>query len=89
MSTYRPTALAISTPRRYFIEQSQKWVGIGGAIQMKNQPPKLPAEYTVAEATPDEYKMLFEQGLTHLVSKSDAAKRADIRATQSDTGVDQ
>lgn len=89
MARYTPTALALAKPRRYFVEATAKWIGIGGAITVYNDPPIVPASYIVPEATQAEYKALYELGLTHLVSKSDDTQRDDTTgAEQSDTGLD-
>lgn len=79
MSTtkYVPTDYAKSVKLRIVIEvgspdpkthkRKKAWVGIGGAIQMRPKPPKIP--YTVREATSDEYKQVFDRGYTKYVQE--------------------
>ena len=62
---YHPTEEAIKRPRRDNILGVD--VGIGGEILIEATPPK--SNYTVPEATPEQYKMLYECGFLTLVKK--------------------
>lgn len=58
MAKYVPTEAAQNNPRRVYLKKSRKWVGVGGPVQITRKPPKK--NQTIREATPEEYKHLFE-----------------------------
>lgn len=62
---YRPTERAVESPRLFLSNDLQ--VGIGGPVTIKKKPPKRPVIYP--EATPDQYRQLFEEGQTILIEK--------------------
>ena len=64
---YTPTEEAIKRPRRDNILGVD--VGIGGKNSIKATPPK--SNYVIPEATPEQYKMLYEHGFLTLVQKID------------------
>lgn len=64
---YTPTEEAIKRPRRDNILGVD--VGIGGEISIEATPPK--SNYVIPEATPEQYKMLYEHGFLTLVQKID------------------
>ena len=61
---YIPTQKAINNPRRVLVKNV--WVGVGGDIKITRKPPKKST--VIKEATPSQYKTLFEKHkLTSLV----------------------
>ena len=64
---YHPTEEAIKRPSRDNILGVD--VGIGGEISIEATPPK--SNYVIPEATPEQYKMLYEHGFLTLVQKID------------------
>ncbi len=55
-----------------------KLIGIGGDSIIPRQPPKDPIQ--VKEATQDEYKILYETGLDHIIRKVKVEpKDADVQ----------
>lgn len=62
---YRPTEKAVESPRLFLSNDLQ--VGIGGSVTVEKKPPKRPVIYP--EATPDQYRQLFEAGQTSLIEK--------------------
>lgn len=63
---YKPTDEALRNPRRAFIKNFG-WVGIGGDIEIKNTPPKLPSTIIIPECTQEQYEYFFNSGLTALI----------------------
>lgn len=58
MAKYGPTEVAQNNPRRVYLKSIRKWVAVGGPVEITRKPPKK--NQTVREATPEEYKHLFE-----------------------------
>jgi hypothetical protein len=77
---YEPTANAKAMPRQYQLP-SGSWVGIGGVITITPTPPAVPFQYP--EASQEQYKILYEQGHTHLVKLV-----PDVQPKKSDTKAD-
>lgn len=82
--SYKPTELAVKSPRVIKLSTGKK-VGIGGSVTITRTPPKY--DEVVPEATQEEYKTIYEMGMTTLVVKVQNKKLKDvILFDESDTG---
>ena len=82
MKTYGPTPYCIANPVRIWVHGVE--VGVGAAIQVVPSPPVLP--YTVPEATPEQYEILFHRGHKTRIYEYDNIKGRKTKAGKSDTG---
>lgn len=83
MKTYGPTPYGKANPIRLRVLGVE--VGVGAAITVVPQPPALP--YTVPEATPEQYEILFHRGHKIRVYEHDNnIKGRKTKAGKSDTG---
>lgn len=63
---YGPTQAAQNNPRRVYLKEQRKWIGVGGKIEINRKAPKRST--TVPEATEAEYKFLYEKrNFTNLI----------------------
>lgn len=72
MAQYAPKQKYLKTPIRVAIYDGKKfvkWVGIGGEIEIKRQPPKLSEK--VKAATQTEMKQFHENGFENLFDVQD------------------
>ena len=82
MKTYGPTPYGKANPIRIRVHGVE--VGVGAAVTVMPSPPALP--YTVREATPEEYEILFHRGHTIRIHEYDNnIKGRKIKAGKSDT----
>ena len=81
MKTYVPTPYCIANPVRIRVHGVE--VGVGAAVEVVPSPPALP--YTVPEATPEQYEILFHRGHKQRIYEYDNIKGRKTKAGKSDT----
>lgn len=83
MKTYGPTPYGIANPIRIRVHGIE--VGVGAAITVVPSPPSLP--YTVAEATPEQYEILFNRGhKIRIYERDNNIKGRKTKAGKSNSG---
>jgi hypothetical protein len=82
MKTYGPTPYCIANPVRIRVHGVE--VGVGAAVQVVPSPPALP--YTVPEATPEQYEILFHRGHKIRIYEHDNIKGRKTKAGKSNPG---
>ena len=82
MKTYVPTPYCIANPVRIRVHGVE--VGVGAAVEVVPSPPALP--YTVPEATPEQYEILFHRGHKTRIYEHDNIKGRKTKASKSDSG---
>ena len=81
MKTYGPTPYCIANPVRIRVHGVE--VGVGVAIEVVPSPPALP--YTVPEATPEQYEILFHRGHKTRIYEYDNIKGRKAKASKPNT----
>ena len=79
--TYGPSEWRKENPIRIQVERGGEWVCVGVPVKIEPEPPKLPV--TVREATPEEYKILFERGISGVIELGGEDEKKDDN-TESD-----
>jgi len=84
-TVYKPTAKAkVLRPRVWLqIEGNRHMVALGGELVLR---PGTDKERTVKEATQEQYKAAYEQGMTEYVKKEQVNVQAKQPDTESDKG---
>ena len=80
MKTYGPTPYGKANPIRIRVLGVE--VGVGAAITVVPSPPALP--YTVPEATPEQYEILFHRGHKTRIYEHDNKQGRKTKAGKSD-----
>ena len=81
MKTYGPTPYCIANPVRIRVHGVE--VGVGAAVTVVPSPPALP--YTVPEATPEQYEILFHRGHKTRIYEHDNIKGRKTKAGKPNT----
>jgi hypothetical protein len=81
MKTYGPTPYCIANPVRIRVHGVE--VGVGAAVEVVPSPPALP--YTVQEATPEQYEILFHRGHKTRIYEYDNQQGRKIKAGKPNT----
>ena len=81
MKTYGPTPYCIANPVRIRVHGVE--VGVGAAVEVVPSPPDLP--YTVQEATPEQYEILFHRGHKTRIYEYDNQQGRKIKAGKPNT----
>ena len=81
MKTYVPTPYCIANPVRIRVHGVE--VGVGAAVEVVPSPPALP--YTVQEATPEQYEILFHRGHKTRIYEYDNQQGRKIKAGKPNT----
>jgi hypothetical protein len=81
MKAYRPTPYCIANPVRIRIDGVE--VGVGATIEVTPQAPALP--YTVPEATPEQYEILFHRGHKQRIYEHDNQQGRKAKTSKPNT----
>ncbi len=81
MKTYGPTPYCIANPVRIRVHGVE--VGVGAGVEVVPSPPALP--YTVPEATPEQYEILFHRGHKQRIYEYDNQQGRKIKAGKPNT----